>query len=98
MPFFSVLAAATQAGRRIYPTHLHPDKITYAKRRRRRNVESAIGIQICWIVPIELDPLLISNKHGNLRAVPARIEDLLCLVGVGVKTNLCLTKHSALSF
>ena len=65
--------------------------------RRFGDVEPAIGIEQRRILPIQLQPFLVTEEHGNARAVFARIENLLGLVLRQIDRHLALPDRRALS-
>ena len=50
-----------------------------------RDVEAAVAVEQSWVVAVELNSLLVGQKHRHLGAVFARIEDLFDLILVGIE-------------
>ena len=89
MPSIAILTTTSQVCNCEYPTHFQPSYPADRKRRRKRNIKTAIPIQQHRVVAIFLQPLAISDKHRHLSAIFAWIKDLLDLIIIGVELNLC---------
>ena len=76
MPFFTILAAATQINLRINATIFQERNAHSRETGRKRDIETAISIKIDRILAITLYSFLVSQEHRDARAVFALEEDL----------------------
>ncbi len=76
VPLFAVFATATDIRRRVNEALLENREAGGAERRRLHDVEATVRIKERGIVPVELEPLAMDEKHWNPCTVLARIEHL----------------------
>src|SRR5262249_46686692 len=97
MPVFPILAATSQVWLRVDAPHLQPDDGRNRKPGRERNIESTVGIQQSRILPIQLQPFLVRQKHRHTRPVFAVVENLLGFVLLRVEIYLRLLEYRTLA-
>src|SRR5688500_10585709 len=95
MPLLPVLAPTSQAGLRVYASHLHPKKVHYREARSHWDVETSVPVQNRrrWA----LNTLTVDDEHGDFRPIPAFAENLLDLEVVWVYSGIDLPEEVALS-
>ena len=80
MPLLAVLATAAHVRRRVNKSLLEQRESKRVKRRRRGDVETAVPIEHGRVIPVQLDPFLVHQKHRHACAVFAFVEDLFGFV------------------
>ena len=97
MPLLTILATPAQIGDRINSAHFHPHQAGNRKTRHEGDIKAAIAVEIGGIVPIQLNPLLMGNKHRYPRAILTLVEHLLGFVIVWIEVHLWLPEDRAFS-
>nr|GFB84953.1 hypothetical protein [Tanacetum cinerariifolium] len=59
-------------------------------------VEAAVGVQVGWVLAVELHPFFVGDKHRNLGAILAGVEHLRSQVLVRLHIHLRRLKYGAL--
>src|SRR5215469_15083619 len=93
MPLFTVLATAAQVRLRVNASHLEPHDSWNREAGCERYIKSAVGIQQCRILSIQLQSFLVSQEHWYARAVFTVVEDLLGLVLCGIEIHVRLLEN-----
>src|SRR5262245_26679434 len=80
VPLLAILGPAANAGRHVDDPLFEQSNPKRAKCRRYGNVEAAITIQKRRIVAVEIQALLVDNKHRHSSAIFTCVEDLFRFV------------------
>ena len=79
MPFLAILAAPSQIHLGVDASALEEGDAHGRERRRQRDVEASVAIEVDGIAAVALQSFLVGDEHGNAGAVLALEEELLRL-------------------
>ena len=85
MPLLAIFGTTAQIGLGVDATVLKPYKAVGRKRGRKRDIKTAVAVEVYGVAAVAFQAFLISEEHGDFGAVGGSVEHLLGNIVGGIE-------------